>query len=234
MLFQNVTNCPTNISDLLWQLTIKAVNDARSKKQTFQQEPRGRFSVQLLLTENRHVPDWIQFRKKMSCISAPKFAPVALRGAGGSKQHQNNAISFQGECSEANPWRVTLHFIKWTNRSDVIRSLLTDDIIDCCLYSCTISFIAEPFNQHLAQPDTLNYIHWIIFESYTCMLFCKPMSQTYYFRLSRKMRHKPCFDFFGCFLIFVDENVCFCFFRCPVHFFLYLIQKWGTFFTYNI
>ena len=57
MLFQNVNNCPTNISDLLWQLTIKAVNDARSKKHTFQQEPRGRFSVQLLRTENRHVPD---------------------------------------------------------------------------------------------------------------------------------------------------------------------------------
>ena len=57
MLFQNVNNCPTNICDLLWQLTIKAVNDARSKKQTFQQEPRGRFSVQLLRTENRHVPD---------------------------------------------------------------------------------------------------------------------------------------------------------------------------------
>ena len=123
---------------------------------------------------------------------------MAPRGAGGSKQHQNNAISFQGECSEANPWRVTLHLIKWTNRSDVIRSLLTDNIIDCCLHSCTISFIAEPFNQYLAQPDTLNYIHWIIFESYTCMLFCKPMSQTYYFRFSRKLRHKPCFDFFGC------------------------------------
>ena len=57
MLFQNVNNCPANISDLLWQLTIKAVNDARSKKQTLQQEPRGRFSVQLLRTENRHVPD---------------------------------------------------------------------------------------------------------------------------------------------------------------------------------
>ena len=28
------------------------------KKKTFQQEPRGRFSVQLLRTENRHVPDW--------------------------------------------------------------------------------------------------------------------------------------------------------------------------------
>ena len=59
MLFQNLNNCPTNISDLLWQLTIKAVNDARSKKQTLQQEPRGRFSVQLLRTENRHVPDWL-------------------------------------------------------------------------------------------------------------------------------------------------------------------------------
>ena len=60
MLFQNLNNCPTNISDLLWQLTIKAVNDARSKKQTLQQEPRGRFSVQLLRTENRHVPDCLQ------------------------------------------------------------------------------------------------------------------------------------------------------------------------------
>ena len=28
------------------------------KKKPFQQEPRGRFSVQLLRTENRHVPDW--------------------------------------------------------------------------------------------------------------------------------------------------------------------------------
>ena len=60
MLFQNVNNCPINISDLLWQLTIKAVNDARSKKQTFQQEPRGLFSVQLLRTETRHVPDCTQ------------------------------------------------------------------------------------------------------------------------------------------------------------------------------
>ena len=31
------------------------------------------------------------------------------------------------------------------------------------------------------------------------------------------------------FLIFVDENVCFCFFSCPVQFILYLIKKWGTF-----
>ena len=72
MLFQNVNNCPANISDLLWQLTIKAVNDASWKKKPLQQEPRGRFSVQLLRTENRHVPDCLM----TSQIAAPKIYPV--------------------------------------------------------------------------------------------------------------------------------------------------------------
>ena len=39
MLFQNVNNCLTNISDLLWQLTIKAVNDVRSKNKLSNKSP---------------------------------------------------------------------------------------------------------------------------------------------------------------------------------------------------
>ena len=42
------------------------IRGQKTNKQTFQQEPRGRFSVQLLWTENRHVPDrlyimWLAF-----------------------------------------------------------------------------------------------------------------------------------------------------------------------------
>ena len=58
------------------------MNDAKSKKQTFRQELRGRFPVQLLRTENRHVPDCYRLSDLGSHIgySTREFQALRLIG----------------------------------------------------------------------------------------------------------------------------------------------------------
>ena len=77
------------------------------------------------------------------------------------------------------------------------------------------------------------YIEWYLNHIPVCY-FVNPCLKHIIFDSVENCGTNRALIFSVVFLIFVDENVCFCFFRCPVHFFLYLIKKWGTFFLHTM